>query len=268
MNAIMHMVGKTFDRPRRASWKAWVPVALLATLAAAGWTWAQPDNVTRMRMLTNNGGILFSARPPAGGLASDVATPLDLRSCYTTPGSSLDNMNGFPAFHTVPRGYQTFDNIPLQIEGMINLWGKSNTESLNIVFPEQVTIPVSASFESLYVYHSSFFVSPDKSPVWQVVFHYANGSSITNQLLYGDDVMDWIVQPGQEERGPTGLHTRIAWKNGRFSPSQNKPLRFFLTEVQNPFPLDQVSEIDLQSCKNISAPCIMALTIGRAGLMR
>jgi len=55
-------------------------------------------------------------------IAKHIAGPLDLTANYTTPISRFDHITGFPAWKTVPRGFQTFANVPLQIEGMICLW--------------------------------------------------------------------------------------------------------------------------------------------------
>jgi len=200
-------------------------------------------------------------------IATGQAAPLDLRANYTTPATYFDKITQFPAWKTVPRGPQVFAGVPLDIEGMICLWGEGNTRQLHIVFPEgRLDIPLNRKFETLYVYHGSFFTSPKGTPVCAVVFRYQDGSSTTNQLLYGADMLDWVANKGQII-GPTGPHSKLAWVGGSFSTTKKQPLRLCMTAVENPHPELLVQTVDLFSCKSQTAPCIMAMTPGKSGLM-
>jgi hypothetical protein len=201
-------------------------------------------------------------------IANHIVTPVDLTSHYVVPASYFDQITSVPAWKTVPRGFQVFDNVPLEIGGMICLWGERSAKGkLNL--PEAVLdIGVNQKFETLYVYHGGFFSSPDKTPVCEVVFHYEDSSSATNQMLYGSDILDWNVKRSGTATGPTGPHSKLAWMGGTFTPGRNEPLRFCLTAIENPLPSLEVSTIDLVSCKNKTAPCILALTTGRSGLMK
>jgi len=203
-------------------------------------------------------------------IASHKVTLVDMTPNYTTPASYFDQITSYPAWGTVPIGFDVFDNVPLQIDGMICLWGAGNANKLKIVFPEKILgIAVNQKFETLYVYHGAFFTSPDKTPVCEVVFRYADGSSATNQLLYGSDILDWVAKSrGKTTIGPTGSHSKLAWVGGTFKPGAKQPLRFCLTAFENPQPSLEVSTIDLFSCKSQTAPCIMAMTTGKSGLMR
>ncbi len=198
------------------------------------------------------------------------ATPVDLTAYYTTPASRFDQIAGFSGWNSVPRGYQVFDQVPLEIGGMICLWGGGNAQKLNIIFPEQVPgIQLNRKFETLYLYHGAFFKSPAGTPVCEVVFHYEDGSSITNLLRYGDDILDWIAKSNADGViGPTGPNSRLAWVNGSFSPDKNQPLRLCLTALANPKPDRLVTAVDLYSCKSWTAACIMAMTTGQSGLMK
>jgi len=207
----------------------------------------------------------------AGGkraIASHKALPVDMTANYTTPASYFDKITKFPAWKTVPLGFQVFDNVPLQIGGMICLWGSGNAK-IGLVFPEQILgIAVNQKFETLYVYHGSFFESPANTPVCEVVFRYEDGSSATNQLLYGADILDWIDNHAKVPAAPTGPNSKLAWVGGDFAPGKNRPLRFCLTAIRNPQPSLEVTSIDLISCKSKTAACIMAMTTGQSGLMK
>jgi hypothetical protein len=202
-------------------------------------------------------------------IANHVAAPVDLTARYTTPVSWFDHITNFPAWKTVPRGFQVFANVPLQIDGMICLWGEGNATKLHIVFPEQILgIEVGQKFETLYVYHGAFFPSPDGTPVCEVVLRYEDGSSVTNQMRYGNDVLDWLPNTNQPVIGPTGPNSTLAWVGGTFTPNKHRPLRLCLTAIANPQPSLEVKTIDLYSCKSRTAPCIMAMTTGRSGLLK
>jgi hypothetical protein len=208
----------------------------------------------------------------AGGrraIARHEAAPVDMTSNYTTPASYFPKITRFPAWATVPTGFQVFDNVPLQIGGMICLWGDGNAK-MGIVFPEHILgIAVNQKFETLYVYHGAFFTSPENTPVCDVVFRYADGSSVTNELLYGTDILDWNAKNrGKTAIGPTGPHSKLAWVGGTSKPGTRQPLRFCLTAIENPQPTVEVTSIDLFSCKSRAAACIMAMTPGKSGLMK
>jgi len=203
-------------------------------------------------------------------IASHKVTPVDMTPNYTTPASYFDQITSFPAWATVPIGFHVFDNVPLQIDGMICLWGAGNANKLKIIFPEEILgIAVNQKFETLYVYHGAFFTSPAKTPVCEVVFRYADGSSATNQLLYGADIMDWNANSGGKRVvRPTSSRSKLAWVGGTFTPGAKKPVCFCLTAIENPQPATEVTSIDLYSCKSQTAACILAMTAGKAGWMK
>jgi RNA polymerase sigma factor (sigma-70 family) len=218
----------------------------------------------------------------AGGrraIANHLAAPLDLTAHYTTPASYFDKITQYHVWKTVPRGFQVFDHVPLQIDGMFCLWGGRNAAG-GLVFPEKVLgIEVNQKFESLYVYHGAFFPSRDNTPVCEVVFHYEDGSTATNQLLYGSDIVEWAARPGKKANTPTGPHaktandptgpnSKAAWVGGTDVPGKNRPVRFCLTAIANPQPSIKVTSMDWFSCKSQTSACIMAMTTGRSGLMQ
>jgi hypothetical protein len=186
-----------------------------------------------------------------------VAVPIILTNSYNAPGLSM-----------LPSGLQTFNNVPLQIGGMICLWGEGGA-SRGMVFPKAVLdVPVHETFQTLYLYHKASFGSPPGTPVCEVVFHYIDGASATNRLLYGDDVLDWFAPGGTRVKGPTGTNSKTAWigqmtvQNGGI-----QQLRTCMTAIENPDPKVRVSSIDFLSCKSRTCVYIMAMTTGKTGLM-
>jgi hypothetical protein len=193
-------------------------------------------------------------------LASKKAEVLDLSSYSDIPVSAFDaRINSpRPQFVCLPRGFQTFFHVPLQIDGIKCLWGSG----VGGFDEELIGIPVNKKFETLYVCHCAFYGSPPKTPVYDLVFRYADGSSVTNRILYSVDVLDWFGTGG-----PTGTNSRLAWKDVCTAGGKTQPLRLCLTALENPQPNTEVASIDLYSCKSQTSGCILAMTPGKSGLM-
>ncbi len=203
-------------------------------------------------------------------IASHKAELLDLTPFYEWQATNFYQAknSAFPSWTVVPRGFQTFAHVPLQIDGMKCLWGSGNAQHGLIFAEELLGIPMNRKFETLYVYHTAFYVARPGTPVYEVVFRYEDGSSATNQVLYGMDVLDWYANRGKTVIGPSGPHSKLAWHGAYHSPGgYTQPLRFCLTALENPQPSLEVTSIDLYSCKSITAACIMAMTPGKSGLM-
>jgi hypothetical protein len=204
----------------------------------------------------------------AGGkraIANHTAAPLDLTGNNIRPAS---NFYKSPVWKDVPIGFQVFDHVPLQIDGVMRLWGDGNAKA-GAVFPGQVLgIAVNQKFETLYVYHCTFYGSPNNTPVYDLVFRYEDDYSVTNTIRYGVDTIDFNTPGSIKNAGPTGPNSKMAWVGGSFTPDGKRPLLFCLTAIENPKPFLTVKSIDLFSCKNKSAGVILAMTTGRSGLMK
>ena len=204
----------------------------------------------------------------AGGrraVANHTAVPLDLNDIYDRSASAF---NQSPVWEDTPIGFQVFHHVPLQIDGYQLLWGEGNAQTGG-VFPEQVIgIAMNQKFETLYVYHCTFYGSPNNTPVYNLVFRYEDDYSVTNTIRYGVDTIDFNTPGGKTKTGPTGTNSRAAWVGGSFTEDGKRPLLFCLTAIENPKPFLEVKTIDLFSCKNKSAGVILALTTGRSGLMK
>jgi len=193
-------------------------------------------------------------------VANHIATPIDLTASYANQDDNWD----------LPWDFQVFNDVPVQIDGSMYLWGEGNSKS-GVDFAEEVTgIAVNRKFDTLYVYHATFFSAPTGTPVYELVFRYDDGSSVTNQLLYGSDLLDFNsgVKGNRTVKGPTGNNSRLAWVGGSFTDDGNQPLRFCLTAIKNPQANIEVTSIDLYSCKSRAAAVIMAMTTGPSGLMK
>jgi hypothetical protein len=199
-------------------------------------------------------------------VARHIATPIDLTGQYAASAAAFENSAGF--WGEMPWEFQVFRHVPLQIDGIMYLWGAGNAKGGN-VYPEEVTgIPVNLKFETLYVYHCTFYGSPKNTPVYDLVFRYEDGESATNTMRYGVDTMDFNTPGGRSLKGPSGPNTKVAWVGSSFTPDGKHPLLFSLTALKNPRPSFQVASIDLFSSKQQSAGVIFAMTAGPSGLMK
>jgi hypothetical protein len=193
-------------------------------------------------------------------VASHIATPVDLTASYATQDQGWD----------IPWDFQVFNDVPLQIDGSMYLWGAGNSKA-GVDFAEEITgIPVNRKFDTLYVYHATFYSAPKGTPVYELVFRYEDGSSVTNQLLYDSDLLDFNsgVKGNRPVKGPTGHNSRLAWVGGSFTPDGKQPLRFCLTAIKNPQAGIEVTSIDLYSSKGRAAAVILAMTTGPSDLMK
>jgi hypothetical protein len=208
-------------------------------------------------------------RPASQSKRTDASPvqPLNLKSYYHTPASRFVN-DRFP-WGEVPRGAQTFGNVPLAIDGAMYLWGASNAKN-GLVFPEQIEgISVDRKFETMYVYHGAFFTSPDGSPVYRLTMHYADGTSSEHTICYGTHVRDWYETPNSKTK-VSDPKSQIVWRGDHPNSTPSRPikLRFSITSIANPKPSLEVKSISLASAKGNSAGCILAITTGASDLLK
>jgi len=253
MKAGTKSVPKTMAWTKTKTAVVWGAVVLLVSVATT--LFLQRHNIADSMMV-------------AGGkraVANHIATPVDLTGYYGEPASVLENASGF--WGEMPWEFQVFRHVPLQIDGLMCLWGAGNAKIGN-VYPEQIVgIPVNQKFETLYVYHCTFFGSPKNTPVYDLVFRYENGDSATNTIRYGVDTIDFNTA-GKRTAPPSSPNTKVGWTGSSFTPDGRRPLLFSLTAIKNPQPSLKVASIDLFSSKNQSAGVIMAMTAGPSGLMK
>jgi hypothetical protein len=189
---------------------------------------------------------------------NQIAEPLDLSAYY-------EQDQGLPYG---PQGLQTFEHVPLQIGGMMLLWGANNAKSGAAYAEAVLGVGVNRKFETLYVYHATFYGALEQEPVYDLVFRYEDGSSATNEILYDEDVLDFYINKGPANLGPIGPRSKLVWLGQLAYGEKKQRIRFFLTAVENPQPSLKVVTIDLYSCKTTAAACIQAMTTGPSGLMQ
>lgn len=187
--------------------------------------------------------------------------PIDLSKHINYPASDFKLATTYP-WQGVPIGKQQMAGISMDISGAIFLWGKSNADR-GMVYRTSVTgIPTYRTFKTLYICHAALFEGPPGEEVFRVVFHYKHSTMDSRPILCGSDVKDWFANNRESDLAPTGESSVLAWVGyGRVGTNAQK-IRFCMTEIENPRPEEEVTRIDLISCKKSAAACIIGLTTG------
>jgi hypothetical protein len=207
--------------------------------------------------------------PARAAAPGPPAEPLDLTGFYQVPGSQFEKIRSHP-WRAVPIGSQTLGNVPLEIGGMFFLWGEANAKS-GAAYAEKVDdIPVKRTFDTLYIYHATFYTSRDGSPVYHLTFQYTNGTSSMTTICYGAHVRDWFQTPDERVTELTDSKSKTVWRanNPDSKADWLLKLRFFITAITNPRPDLEVKSISVSSAKGNSAACILAMTTGPADLLK
>jgi hypothetical protein len=193
--------------------------------------------------------------------------PLDLTDQYGFKATDFDKVPQYP-WPAVPRGAQTFANVPLEIGGAMILWGERNAKN-GQVFPEKIAdIPLQRKFETLYICHGTFFEGEAGTPTCEVVFHYDDGTTASDTIVCGSDTRDWFANRAKSPLGPSGLRSTLAWIGDGKAGDRPQTIRFCLTAMENPHPDKEVTTLDFVSSKMQAAACILAVTTGKSGVMK
>lgn len=145
----------------------------------------------------------------------------------------------------LPTGKQTFAGVPFTVgEGVVQL---------GVGHPEKVEgIKVGGQAVKLHFLHACGHrnATVANTPIGKYVVRYADKTTAEIAIVYGQDVVDWWVQPGIADpaRG------KVAWEgHNKFSP-----VKLFLTTWENPHPNKQIVALDFVMTSN--APFCVAIT--------
>jgi len=195
------------------------------------------------------------------------AVPLDLSALVQMKAEDFDKSRQYP-WPAVPRGKQTLAGVPVEIQGAAMLFGQRNADRGQIYIESITGIPCDQKFAALYILHGVFYEGAKSEPSFEVVLNYQGGEKQTDAILCGDDTRGWFVTAGEKMLGPSGKRSTLAWTGtGKFN-QRDQPIRFCLTAIENKNPDRLVATIDLVSSKKQSAGCILAITVGKAGLLK
>ena len=98
--------------------------------------------------------------------------------------------------------------------------------------------------------------------------HYEGGKKQSDEILCGEDSKDWWVNDPKEELGPSSERSTLAWKGTGKANGRDQDVRFCLTAIDNTHPQVLVTTIDLVSSEKQAAGVILAITLGKSGLLK
>jgi hypothetical protein len=208
---------------------------------------------------------LKKAAAAAVGGAKPV--PLDMSKTLNMKAEIFEKVKRYP-WPAVPRGSQTFAGVPVEIQGATMTFGQRNADN-GLKYPEAITgIPCGQKFETLYIVHGAFYEAASGEPAFDVVLNYAGDEKQTDTILCGEDTRDWYIKEGEEALGPSAKRSTLAWKGTGKSGMRDQDIRFCITAIDNKYPDRVVETIDLVSPKKQTAGCILAITVGKRGLLK
>jgi hypothetical protein len=203
----------------------------------------------------------------AAAAANGEPVTLDLSKYLVMKPENFDKSTQYP-WAVTPRGRKTFAGVPLDIKGVTILWGQRNADR-GQNYPEMFTdIPCQQKFETLYILHCVFFEAAKGEPTFSVVLNYEGGMMQSDEVLCGDDSKDWWVNDPNEVLGPSGKRSTLAWTGTGKASGRDQDVRFCLTAIDNKHPDRLVTTIDLVSSKKQAAGVILAITLGKSGLLK
>jgi hypothetical protein len=181
---------------------------------------------------------------------------LNLGTYYTQP---FTNQWKRKPWSQLPRGLQTFDGIPFQIGGKLELTGLEAARHGDFK-PSQVTgIPLQQQAEWIILLHGAIHGHKEGTPMANLVLHYANGQSHSFRLAYGIHTRNWIRHGSEKQGMPADPNSSLAWSSS--SDDSETSLRFYRTTLKNPFPDQVIESVELNSLFGKASPIVFAITL-------
>lgn len=158
----------------------------------------------------------------------------------------------------MPKGLQTYNRIPFQIEKPIAVTGIEAARTGEL-FPKELTgIKVGARARRLHLLHATLFPDKDGVPLAKVVFRYANGTDESTRLGYGVHTRAWNMPRVERNDGLIDANSSLAWSET--DDRRGSGLRLFQTALENPRPNETIASIDIVSLFSRAAPLVFAIT--------
>ncbi|MCZ7641320.1 MAG: hypothetical protein M5U12_37850 [Verrucomicrobia bacterium] len=167
----------------------------------------------------------------------------------------------------LPSGWQTLQGVRFDIRGVLVTRALDRQgEMLDAMWirqPEQVDgIAVGQRFRRLHVLQAACPAEavPDGTTIGSYVWHYADGTTHEEPIVYGRDLRYWWLPAGEApqdlERG------RIAWVGDTpLAQRAGARVRLYLTSYENPRPTVEVRHLAITSRALPSAPFVVAMTV-------
>ena len=185
---------------------------------------------------------------------------VDLTNYY---GTSLnDDWFNHPGhdLHDVPQGLQPFGGVLFDVRGLIVLAGAKSLAVSGLVLPEALLdIPVGRKGKAIHFLQSSAFVGGIAgTKIGEYVIHYKNGETRIANLVYGENMLDWWVDPLE---GHVTKAEEVWFGANTATRSRGMQTRLIKFTWENPLPDLEITAIDFASALTNAAPMLVAITV-------
>src|ERR1043166_6541999 len=183
---------------------------------------------------------------------------IDLTRFYNG-GASMDT--------NLPQGSQTIGGVPFLIGGKIEVTGMDAARHGEFLPTEIRGIAVNAKGQRLQLLHGARHGQKDGTPLANLVFHFRNGETRTNRLAFGVHARNVMEERAARVKPLGDPNSMLVWQNSR--KTTNEPIaRLYKTELEIPWPNEEITTIDFVSLFNRATPGIYAITLqGGSGLV-
>jgi hypothetical protein len=177
----------------------------------------------------------------------------------------VDGYEGDDDLSRLPKGRVTFDGVEFDVRGVILLRLGENTRGFShgwLHHPPQVdNIPIAKRIRRLHVLHAAVGQAATSRPIGRYILHYADGSQVELEILYGVDLRDWwLGGRGDLEREVS--NATVAWTGSNPLAEQcQAQVRLFHRAYDNPRPDLEVVSVDFVSKEAAAAPFLVAMTV-------
>jgi RNA polymerase sigma factor (sigma-70 family) len=201
--------------------------------------------------------ISFLNPPP---LAQFV--PLSLAQADGTP---LTNFTTGRLWGVLPKGRQSYDGIPFEIDRRVQLHGNVDARESRRHPASVIGIPVHESLSRLHMVQGANLGEREGTPIAALRLNYKNGASHVLFLRYGVHTREWWHYPNEVVSAVTDPNTSVVW-TGRSEDGDSKGAthRIFRTTFDLPASDEAVETIDCLSLFSRSSLIVLAMT-GEAG---
>jgi hypothetical protein len=236
----------------------------------ANWGWMSstiktaflPDNLLRLVLRTppRSAAVVVALFAAA---ACATAAPAPVRGFQFVDlapfaGSFAEFADGKP-MAAVPKGVQTYHQIPFRIEKPIAVTGIEAARTGEL-FPKEITgIKIGAKAKRLHLLHATLFPDKDGVPLANIIFRYANGTEQSVRIGYGVHARAWSMPRLERRDELVDMNSSLAWSET--DERRGSGLRLFQTALENPKPDEAIASVDIVSLFSRAAPLIFAMSI-------
>ena len=162
-------------------------------------------------------------------------------------------------------GYQIVDGLPFNVDGEIELYGKSDAER-NVVQPDHIEgIKIGRKFDELHLIHAMQWREYYGCPVATIRLNYEDDTHSDFPIRCDFQVNDWNRLLTENEEIVADLDTKIIWRGqGAWKGTG----RLFKSVLHNPFPDKMVKSMDIISTHSSASYTLAAATVAQSDPLR